>query len=59
MIGALGVLGYVDGLLGTKSLPLLHNLVAVPAALLAGWLGLTVLDKIDLLSVLTGKTPGA
>lgn len=60
VIGALGVLGYVDGLLGTKSLPLLHNLVAVPvAALVAGWLGLTVLDKIDLFSVLTGKTPGA
>lgn len=34
------VLAYVDGLLGTRSLPLLHNLVAVPVtALLAGWLG--------------------
>ena len=59
VIGTLGVLGYVDGLLGTKSLPLLHNLVAVPVtALLAGWLGLSLLDKIDVLAAFTGKNPG-
>jgi len=60
VIGTLGVLGYVDGLLGSKSLPLLHNLVAVPVtALLAGWLGLSLLDKVDVLAALTGKSSGA
>jgi hypothetical protein len=60
VIGMLAVLGYVDGLLGTKSLPLLHNLVAVPVtALLAGWAGLSLLDQFEALSGITGKRSDA
>ena len=49
VVGTLGVLLYVYGFLPATSSRVLHNLIAVPvAALLAGWLGLELLDKVPL-----------